>query len=145
MSDVQEIAYPGMDAPWMWDAELDYDRRPDPIVDGDTVYLCLKKRVDLGFYSYMTHETIRNVRLNRIDTPEIHGVKKESDEFKAGKAAEARLEDMLTTADRIVVQTHKAGSFGRWLADIWIFQADVVIDVNYTLFVEGHATAYTKG
>lgn len=102
------------------------------VTDGDTIELDL----DLGMRS-RRHETIR---LYGIDTPEIHGVKHDSDEFAAGLAASKRVCNLLRphkvgrtltkylgasefAGDPIPlwVETHKdkTGKYGRYLATVW--------------------------
>jgi micrococcal nuclease len=78
------------------------------VVDGDTVDF----DVDLGFC--MT-AAIR-FRVLGIDTPELRGG---TDESKAlARDAKAFVEDCLVDAERIIIRTEKADSFGRWLAEI---------------------------
>lgn len=83
------------------------------IVDGDTLDL----EVDLGFYTY---QRIR-VRLNGIDTPEIFGVKKGSEEYTKGQVASDATKEWFDTHapdGMVLLQTYKAGKYGRWLADV---------------------------
>lgn len=79
----------------------------DRIIDGDTIDLI----IDLGFF---THTKIR-VRLLDIDTPEIRGP-----ERPEGLQAKAFVEEWLAERDVLVVETHKTGKYGRWLADLWV-------------------------
>lgn len=83
------------------------------VVDGDTLEL----EVDLGFYVY---HHIR-VRLLDVDTPEIYGVKKTSEEYQRGKVASAQVNEWIDTFAKegaVLVKTYKAGKYGRWLAHI---------------------------
>ena len=85
-----------------------YKAKLRKVVDGDTVDL----DVDLGFY--MT-AAIR-FRVLGVNTPELRGG---TDETKA-KAREAKefVERELESATSILIETEKADSFGRWLANV---------------------------
>ena len=111
------------------------------VIDGDTLDL----DVDLGF---KVHVRVR-VRLFGIDTPETYGVKKESDEFKAGMAAKAFVLEWLdglageSCAARapVVIMSHDGkpigqGKYGRWLVDVF---PDVGGSLNEELVRMGHA------
>lgn len=95
-----------------------YYARDVLVVDGDTYDLT----VDLGF---KISQRIR-VRLRGVDTPEIHGVKKGSDEYNRGVEAKEFAEAMLEEADCVVIRTHKdtKEKYGRYLADIYIEESD---------------------
>lgn len=94
------------DFEWTYKAEL------DRVVDGDTYDLT----VDLGFGTY---KSIR-VRARGIDTAEIYGVEKESDEYQLGMEQTRFVEDWFADADEIVVRTEKdgKGKYGRYIADV---------------------------
>lgn len=114
------------------DQELDrlllwtYRAKPDPssdyaegVVDADTLDLCL----DLGF---STRASPR-VRIRHIDTAEVYGVKKDSQEYQLGMAQAQFVANWLTTAvDQsnfdwpLLVTTDKdeTGKYGRYLATI---------------------------
>lgn len=79
------------------------------VVDGDTVDL----RVDLGFGITFKER----FRLHGINAPEIHGVKKDSEEYKAGMEATNWLRQKLEHG-RFQVRTikDKKGKYGRYLA-----------------------------
>lgn len=100
-----------------------YRGRLERVVDGDTFDLV----VDLGFHI----ERLVRVRLKDVDTAEIYGVDKESDEFEAGMqqlvAAEAWFGAAANEADDrdsldpdwpLIVRTRKTGKYGRYLAEI---------------------------
>ena len=84
------------------------------VVDGDTFDIT----VDLGFG---TSANIR-VRLARANTPEVRGATRVE-----GLAATEAVKDWFAAAARdsnfgewpIVVETHKAGKFNRWVAEVW--------------------------
>lgn len=83
------------------------------VIDGDT----LIADVDLGF-----HVSVRETfRLTGIDTPEIHGVKKDSEEYRRGMEAKKFVEKLLElTEGRVMLRTQKdaQGKYGRWLAEV---------------------------
>lgn len=98
------------------------------VVDGDTLNL----RVDLG----MNIDHRIRVRLSGIDTPETYGVKKDSEEYKAGIAAKERLEELVMGKDLIIVtEKDKTGKYGRYIATIYVDDSNV----NETLVKEGFA------
>jgi len=82
------------------------------VVDGDTYDF----EVDLGFNVF---KRLR-VRLLGLDTHEIYGVKKESREYELGKRQMEFAEDVLFSADEIVLKTYKdeTGKYGRYLAEV---------------------------
>lgn len=96
-----------------------YQARATHIVDGDT----LDVTVDLGF-------TIRQdmrLRLDGIDTAEIFGVKKESEQYQNGIAHKTYVEEWLEQAVEewdgdwpIIVDTEKdeKGKYGRYVAEL---------------------------
>jgi len=79
-------------------------------IDGDTIVF----NVDLGFSIHYNC----TVRLLGVDTPEIYGVKKDSEEYKAGQLAsmftKAWLEE---NGPEFILETKKVPEkYGRWLA-----------------------------
>lgn len=96
------------------------------VVDGDTIDF----DVDLGFYM---HAHIR-VRLLGVDTPEIYGVKKGSEEYEAGKEAteftKKWLEENVDEDGTIYVETFKnhGDKYGRWLAVVGGSATDTLND-----------------
>lgn len=107
------------------------------VVDGDTVDI----EFDLGMNTFVRER----VRLLGIDTPEIFGMKKESEEFKRGMEAKEFVEERLL--DKFVwVHTYKdrTGKYGRYLADIF-FQDDTGKHVNIaTLLLEDNLAEEIK-
>lgn len=91
---------------WTYRAEL------DRVVDGDTLDL----RVDLGFKAY---KKIR-VRLLGVDTAEIFGVSKDTDEYKRG-IQQKRFVEKFLAADGdwpiTFISEEESGKYGRWLGD----------------------------
>lgn len=85
------------------------------VVDGDTIDV----DVDLGFH--ITNQI--RVRLVGVDTPEIFGVKKDSEEYAEGMKAKEFVEQwLLKTANEIILRTEKdrTGKYGRWLGTIFM-------------------------
>lgn len=87
-------------------------------IDGDTFELS----IDVGFNIHLT-ETIR---LLGVDTPEIHGVKKNTKEYKEGIRSKEFVESILT-GKTFFVETHKdkKEKYGRWLANILVDGKDL--------------------
>lgn len=98
----------------LWQYRADVER----VVDGDTLDL----RIDLGFGVLLTGDEAR-VRLRDVDTAEIFGVPKDSEEYVAGQRQKTFVQEWVAQAeDRdwpFFVQTWKddeRGKYGRWLA-----------------------------
>ena len=104
------------------------------VVDGDT----LDVRIDLGFK--MTTE--QRVRLRGIDTPEIWRQKKDSEEYKKGKAASDYVKQRLAQNNNefIIETTKEAGVYGRYLATV--FLPDAAQSLNDELVEKGLARVY---
>ena len=109
-------------------------------VDGDTINL----EIFLGFNVTVTER----VRLLGIDTPETYGVKKGSEEYKAGMLAKEELERLILNKDILIVtEKDKKGKYGRYLAKIYTeldedsptFNDSCVNDI---LIKEGFAKVY---
>jgi len=106
------------------------------VIDGDTVDL----DIDLGMNCHH-HERIR---LLGINAPETYGVKKESEEYKKGFKAKARVLVLLKDRD-LIVETYKdkKGKYGRYLAKIYFVEkAGDEICLNDKLIEEGLAVPY---
>ena len=109
------------------------------VVDGDTV----DAQIDLGF---KVHHNIR-VRLYGINAPESRT--RDLEEKARGKAATARLQELLDTADRIILKSHGVGKFGRCLGEITLIyfqeEEDRRESVVETMLAEGHGVPYFGG
>lgn len=108
------------------------------VVDGDTV----KLDVDLGYKIHF----VDNFRLADVDTPEVYGVKKDSEQYKAGKAASAFTKQWLADHDDaegnvIVVSKKDEGKYGRWIITIWPISGKGK-SLNQALLDAGHAKPY---
>lgn len=102
------------------------------VVDGDTLDLTI-------FLGFDVSVNIR-VRLFGIDTPEVHGVKKESKEYKKGIKASEFVHGWLDdNGSNVVVETfkQKKGKYGRWIARIYSKDESKIL--NEDLFTSGNA------
>jgi len=83
------------------------------VVDGDTVDIMF----DLGLNIFVK----QRIRLYGIDTPEIFGLRKESEEYQRGIEAKEFVSERVLNK-RVWIKTHKdkTGKYGRYLADIFI-------------------------
>lgn len=91
----------------MWEYRCELER----VVDGDTVVV----QVDLGFHTYKTVW----VRLHGVDTAEIFGQPKDSEEYQTGIEQKQFVEDWFESAENDIVfqSLEEGGKFGRWLGD----------------------------
>ncbi len=89
--------------------------------------------IDLGFHTWVMNE---RVRLARIDAPEIRGNSR-----PAGLAARDYLRSLIMDRDvRVETYRDKKGKYGRYIAEIWVEQADGgYLHVNEALVAAGHA------
>jgi micrococcal nuclease len=115
-----------------------YDVRLLKAVDGDTVDV----DIDLGFGVWMKDE---RVRIMGIDTPESRTSDKVEKLF--GKAAKARLKELLTEGGVLVTTEEKngedmRGKFGRVLGDFKTPDGKLVTEV---MIEEGHCVPYFGG
>lgn len=85
------------------------------VVDGDTYEI----DIDLGLSVWVRGE---RVRLFGVNTPEVYGVRRDSDEYRAGKAASDFVKSLLKKGDSAIVETlkDKKGKYGRYLAVLYI-------------------------
>tara|TARA_R100000278_G_scaffold83653_1_gene64142 strand:- start:885 stop:1283 length:399 start_codon:yes stop_codon:yes gene_type:complete len=99
------------------------------VIDGDTI----DALVDLGFDVWIK----KRVRLYGINTPETRT--KDVEEKKAGKAAMARLVEILSESNNeFILQSHGVGKYGRCLGTLFIDDTNI----NMLLLNEGHAEEY---
>ena len=105
------------------------------IVDGDTIDVM----IDLGLGVHCKER----LRFARINAWEMRGEHKEK-----GKAAKARLAELIPVGKKILVSTQKdkRGKYGRYIAEI--YDVDMVpatgtrLNINSILLNEGHAVEY---
>jgi endonuclease YncB( thermonuclease family) len=111
------------------------------VIDGDTVDLFC----DDGRRRY----SLERYRLFGIDTPEMRSA--DPDERARALEAKAALMTLLSPAPvdlkrwPLVVRTHKADSFGRWLAELWFASSAVEgASINTELVRRGLAKAWVR-
>ena len=104
------------------------------ITDGDTITL----DIDLGCNVHV----IERCRLMGINTPETYGVKKGSDEYKAGMVAKIWLQERIDGKE-VMVKTYKdkKGKYGRYLVDVFIGEKSI----NKEMVEKGLAVEYEGG
>ncbi len=83
-----------------------YRAKIERIVDGDTLWV----DVDLGFFLRQK----MNLRLWRVNTPEIRGAERE-----AGLRAKQFVAEALPPGSVAVIKTYKIEKYGRFLADVY--------------------------
>lgn len=106
-----------------------YRAQVKAVYDGDTCTM----DIDLGLGTWVHNEKIR---LSRINAPELRG-----DDHAAGLLARDFLRDKIEN-QQVWISTlkDKKGKYGRYIADIWITDADDnAINVNDALVAAGHA------
>jgi micrococcal nuclease len=111
------------------DAELfHYTARVQSVYDGDTC----RVDIDLGLGIWIRNEKLRLVRIN---APEMTGPEKAKGEVSRDFLRE------LIDGREVIIETLKdrRGKYGRYLAEIWIEQEGVWINVNDTLVAAGQA------
>ena len=124
----------------MVEPRFEYKAEVVRVVDGDTLDLL----ISLGFQVCIK---VR-VRLYGIDTPETFGVKKESEEWKAGMAAKDRVLDWIAAlGNQVVIRSHDGkrlgtGKYGRWIAEVFPASGEGP-SLNEELVSSGHAKLVT--
>jgi micrococcal nuclease len=105
-----------------------YRARVTAVYDGDTCTV----DIDLGLGTWIKGEKIR---LHRINAPELRGT-----DAAAGRAARDFLRNLVLDKD-VLLQTIKDAreKYGRYLAEVWVEQANQPMNVNDTLVTAGHA------
>lgn len=111
------------------DAELfHYTAHVQSVYDGDTC----RVDIDLGLGMWVRNEKLRLVRIN---APEMTGSDK-----PAGTASRDFLRELID-GQQIIIETLKdqRGKYGRYLAEIWLEQDGLWLNVNDELVAAGHA------
>lgn len=100
----------------LWQYRADIER----VVDGDTIDLS----IDLGFGVILTGDEAR-VRLRDVNTAEIYGTSKDSEEYATGQRQKEFVEEWVAQGANqewpFLIETRKddeRGKYGRWLAVI---------------------------
>lgn len=93
------------------------------VVDGDTYEI----DIDLGLCVWVRGE---RVRLYGVNTPEVYGVKHDSEEYLAGKAASDFVKSIMKKGTLAIVETLKdsKGKYGRYLAVLYVQMAPEVLE-----------------
>jgi micrococcal nuclease len=99
------------------------------VIDGDTVDAI----IDMGFKIHTT----QRLRLNRIDTEEMHDPNLEK--RKLAIEAKEYLRSTLLNKE-VIIETRKSDSFGRWLAEIVCED----ININNVLLEKNLASLWKK-
>ena len=108
-----------------------YKAKIDRVVDGDTVYAFINVGFNISIYE--------KIRIAKIDTPEIYGVKKDTQEYEDGMRAKDRLVELIEGKDVIVrTELDKKGKYGRYIAEIFVDGSSV----GDILLSEGLARIY---
>lgn len=84
------------------------------VVDGDTIDLV----IDVGFNTTVSNR----FRLVGIDTPEMFGVRHDSDEYQRGIKAKAEFEGLLPQSGWLEVRVFKSANrekYGRYLCELF--------------------------
>lgn len=109
-----------------------YQAQIQRVVDGDTYEI----DIDLGLSVWVRNEKIR---LYGVNTPEVYGVKKGSDEYLAGKQASDFVKSVIKKGDLAIIETLKdaKGKYGRYLGVLYVRVAPEIL--------EGHANIRSIG
>lgn len=99
------------------------------VIDGDTVDAI----IDMGFKIHTT----QRLRLNRINTEEMHDTNLEKRKL-AIEAKQYMIDTLLNK--EVIVETRKSDSFGRWLAEILLEDTNI----NNVLLEKNLASLWKK-
>jgi len=94
-----------------------YRARARRVIDGDT----LEVLIDQGFNDY----TVKKLRLGGVDTAEIFGVSKDTEEYQLGMEQKEFTADFVEVDEHgeeefpLSVRTSGKGKYGRWVARVW--------------------------
>tara|TARA_R100000900_G_scaffold127740_4_gene102686 strand:+ start:877 stop:1245 length:369 start_codon:yes stop_codon:yes gene_type:complete len=117
-----------------------YNIKLDRVVDGDTI----DANIDLGFDIWVK----KRVRFLGVNTPETRT--KDLEEKAKGLAAKDRVKQLLEGSNKIQLNSHGVGKYGRVLGELHIDVVDgqekiTLESVNKLLIKEGHAVEYHGG
>tara|TARA_R100000963_G_C4566566_1_gene53175 strand:- start:57 stop:425 length:369 start_codon:yes stop_codon:yes gene_type:complete len=117
-----------------------YKIKLDRVVDGDTI----DAHIDLGFDVSVK----KRIRFLGINTPESRT--RDLEEKARGLAAKERLKVILEGANKIQLNSHGVGKYGRCLGELHVDMLDgkeclTLANVNELLIKEGHAVEYHGG
>lgn len=111
----------------------EYWAKVKKVVDGDTLDL----EISLGFDTVVS----KRARLIGIDTPEVWGVKRSSEEYREGKKASDYVKELLPNGKWVeikVFQGQKRGKYGRWLCEVYVDG----VNLNEDLVKKGYAKEF---
>jgi len=115
--------------------EYVYEAKLKRVIDGDTLELI----VDLGFGVLR----VDKFRLLGVNTPEVYGVKKTSEEYARGKIASAVTEQWFEdNGEDVIIRSYdaqkaiKTGKYGRWLIVVYPLNSNP--SLNDILVSEGY-------
>ena len=117
-----------------------YNIKLDRVIDGDTI----DANIDLGFDVWVK----KRVRFSGVNTPESRT--RDLEEKARGLAAKDRVKQLLEGANKIKLESHGVGKYGRCLGELHIDVVDgkekmTLESVNELLIKEGHAVEYHGG
>ena len=117
-----------------------YNIKLDRVIDGDTI----DANIDLGFDVWVK----KRVRFSGVNTPESRT--RDLEEKARGLAAKDRVKQLLEGANKIKLESHGEGKYGRCLGELHIDVVDgqekmTLESVNELLIKEGHAVEYHGG
>ena len=117
-----------------------YKIKLDRVVDGDTI----DAYIDLGFDVSVK----KRIRFMGINTPESRT--RDLEEKARGLAAKERVKQLLEGCNRIQLESHGVGKYGRCLGELSVDKIDgkeclTLENVNELLIKEGHAVEYHGG
>lgn len=140
--DLKDYQWHGRDFPPGWSPPYEYTVLASRVVDGDTVDLL----VDIGFRQLLEDRFRLAEDFDAWETRRPTRAK--------GKAAAARLAEILATASSVRVKTeidlqarNKQGKFGRYIAAVYVWNPGLTnwISVARILRAEGHAKTDDEG
>lgn len=103
------------------------------VVDGDTIQVLL----DQG----MSDRREARIRLEGIDTPEMFGVAKDSDEYAKGLVAKEALEGLILDKEVVIETSKDRKSFDRYRARVFLLTGETEddwVDIVAKMIELGH-------
>jgi micrococcal nuclease len=116
----------------------EYEAEVMRVVDGDTIDVIFDMGMEIMFGNVRKP---KRLRLYGINTPETFGVKKDSEEYAAGKKATEWLKERIE-GKTVVIRTvqDKTGKYGRYLATVMLGG----VNLNLEMVKLGLAVEYMK-
>jgi micrococcal nuclease len=110
-----------------------YKVRVINVVDGDTIDV----EIQLGFHLTST----QRLRLLRINTAELRA-NNEAERLLAQKAKQFVVDEIL--GKEVFIHTEKDDAFGRYLAEVYVFNSSFIYNLNDYMLSTGLANPYKK-